>query len=237
MTHRRALHLCAGWHHPWSATAAFWDDLCKETGLQCSTHEDLDAGCAALAQQDHDLLVVSALRWTMAGNERYAPHRAQWAYDIPAAARQAITGHLQRGGALLAVHAASISFDTWPEWEDMVGGRWVWGQSGHPPFGRVHTRITRTDHPLTQGVADFESQDEVYGHLRRAPDSTVLAESRAEGGDWMPTVWCHAWQGARVCYDALGHQMESFSSPEHRRLLKQAVGWLLDSNKTSGAHS
>ena len=138
---------------------------------------------------------------------------------------------------MLAVHAASISFDTWPEWEDMVGGRWVWGQSGHPPFGRVHTRIIRADHPLTLGVADFESQDEVYGHLRRAPDSNVLAESRAEGGDWMPTVWCHAWQGARVCYDALGHQMESFSSPEHRRLLGQALGWLLDSNKTSGVPS
>lgn len=234
MNNGRALHLCAGWQHPWSATAPFWDGLFQDLRISCSHHEDLDSGCEALAKEDHDLLVVSTLRWTMANNERYAPQRAQWAYDIPPTSRQAITRHLQRGGALLAIHAASISFDTWPEWEEMVGGRWIWGQSSHPPYGKVQTRIIQQDHPMTRGVADFQSMDEVYGHLRRSSASKVLAESCAEGGEWMPTVWCHEWQGARVCYDALGHNMASYSSPEHRRLLMQAVRWLVDSNTSSG---
>ncbi len=226
----RALHLCAGWQHPWSATAPFWDDFFRELHLPCSVHEDLDEGCAALEKQDHDLLVVSALRWSMAQNERFAPHRAQWAYDIPHAARAAIAQHLEKGGALLAIHAASISFDSWPEWEDMLGGRWVWDQSGHPPYGPIQTRIIRKDHPMTRGVADFESIDEVYGSLRRSCDSTVLAESRASGQAWMPTVWCREWRGARICYDALGHNMASFTAPDHRRLLVQAVEWLMSAN-------
>lgn len=237
MKSSRALHLCAGWQHPWSATAPFWDDFFHALHMPCSVYENLDEGCAALCEQDHDLLVVSTLRWTMSQNERYAPQRAQWAYDIPQAARTAIAQHLQRGGALLAIHAASISFDTWPEWEDMVGGRWVWDQSGHPPYGPIQTRIIEKDHPLMQGVADFETMDEVYGNLRRSPHIHVLAESRAQGGAWMPTVWCHEWQGARVCYDALGHNMASFTSPDHRRLLVQAVNWLLKAQTSPGEPS
>ena len=230
----RAIHLTAGMYHPSEATAAFWQSLFAELGYEVSTHEDIDQGCAELASRPHDLLVVSALRWSMSQNERYEPHRAQWAYDIPAAARQAISDHLRGGGALLAMHTASICFDTWPQWEEMLGGRWVWGQSGHPPYGPVQTRILDRAHDLTQGVADFESRDEVYGHLRLADGLQALAESRPEGGHWMPTAWCHQWHGARVFYDALGHDMDSFAAPAHRRLLTNALGWLTAAQRSAG---
>lgn len=223
----RAIHLTAGLHHPAAATAPFWASLFDDLGISVATFEDIDAGCAALAARPHDLLVVSALRWSMTNDEKYAVHRDQWGYDIPSDARAAITAHLARGGALLAMHAATLCFDTWPQWEEIVGGRWVWGQSGHPPYGPVSTRVVAPDHPLMQGVSAFESRDEVYGELRRASHCEVLAQSRAEDGKWMPTVWCHQWQGARIFYDALGHNMDGFTDPAHRHLLTNAIGWLL----------
>ena len=144
----RAIHLTAGLHHPAAATAPFWASLFDDLGISVATFEDIDAGCAALAARPHDLLVVSALRWSMTNDEKYAVHRDQWGYDIPSDARAAITAHLARGGALLAMHAATLCFDTWPQWEEIVGGRWVWGQSGHPPYGPVSTRVVAPDHPL-----------------------------------------------------------------------------------------
>jgi type 1 glutamine amidotransferase len=223
----RAVHLTAGLYHPSEATAAFWQGLFDELGYEVSTHEDIDRGCAELASRPHDLLVVSALRWSMR-------HRAQWAYDIPEAARQAITAHLLGGGALLAMHTASICFDTWPEWEEMLGGRWVWGQSGHPPYGPVQTRVVQPQHELMLGVGDFDSRDEVYGNLRLAASVQALSESRPEGGAWMPTAWCNQWRGARVFYDALGHDMDSFATPAHRRLLTNALDWLLGDRRSTG---
>lgn len=233
----RAIHLTAGLHHPAEATAEFWADLFEEHGVSITTHEDLDAGCAALAAHRHELLVVSALRWSMTNHEKYAIYREQWGYDIPPAARDAISAHLKRGGALLALHAAAISFDTWPQWEDILGGRWVWGQSSHPPYGPVQTRVVAPAHPLMQGVNAFQSRDEVYGQLRRASHCTVLAESCAEDQDWTPTVWCQMWQGARVYYDALGHNTASFSDPAHRRLLSNALAWLLDRTSSQASEN
>jgi type 1 glutamine amidotransferase len=230
----RAVHLTAGLYHPSEATAAFWQGLFDELGYEVSTHEDIDRGCAELASRPHDLLVVSALRWSMSHSDRYEPHRAQWAYDIPEAARQAITAHLLGGGALLAMHTASICFDTWPEWEEMLGGRWVWGQSGHPPYGPVQTRVVQPQHELMLGVGDFDSRDEVYGNLRLAASVQALSESRPEGGAWMPTAWCNQWRGARVFYDALGHDMDSFATPAHRRLLTNALDWLLGDRRSTG---
>ena len=224
----RVVHLIGGLHHPVEATQTFWAELWSRLGIEAHTSEDIDEGCRVLASRPHDLLVVSALRWPMDNNERYAPHRERWAYRISPVARQAIEGHLASGGALLGVHAASICFGDWPGWGALLGGRWVWGRSGHPPLGPVQARIDRKDHPVMAGVDDFELVDEVYGDLDIQPDVQVLAHACAADGRWMPAWWVRRHGPATVCYGALGHDERSLRTPAHARALEQAVGWLLD---------
>ncbi|MFM1854938.1 MAG: hypothetical protein RLZ83_247 [Pseudomonadota bacterium] len=230
----RAIQLAGGLHHPVQASAAFWDALWQDVGVQTHTFEDIDAGCRALAAQSHDLLVVSALRWPMDHDEKYAPHRQRWAYRVSEQARLAIEGHLERGGALLAMHTACISFGDWPGWRNILGARWVWGQSSHLPHGLTYTRIDRHDHPIMAGVDDFEAQDEVYGQLEMLPTCEILAHSHAADGAWKPTWWTHRHEGAAVCVDLLGHDEGSLRVPAHGRALRQAVDWLLTRAQASG---
>ena len=231
MSTPRVVHLIGGLHHPAEATQSFWSELWARLGVEACTSEDIEQGCAVLASQPHDLLVVSALRWPMDHHERYAPHRERWAYRISAAARQAIEAHVASGGALLGVHAASICFSDWPRWGELLGGRWVWEQSSHPPLGPVRARVDRADHPVTAGVDDFDLVDEVYGNLEIRPDVEVLAHACALDGRWMPAWWARREGAATVCYDALGHDERSLRAPGHAQSLEQAARWLLGSSR------
>ena len=90
-----------------------------------------------------DLLVVNACRFRML-DERYTDEqRDEWATEATPMVRQAIREHLPAGRPLLGLHAASICFDDWPEWADLLGGAWQWEPSGHGPVAPLTLRRRR----------------------------------------------------------------------------------------------
>lgn len=133
--------------------------------------------------------------------------------------------YLAGGGALLVQHAAASAFPADPRWEELLGGRWVRGISIHPPHGDARIVVSDTEHPVTDGLDDFTLSDERYSHLRVSDDIAVLATHEHDGRDH-PMIWAHERDGARVVYDGLGHDGRSFDSPEHGRLVVNAVRWL-----------
>lgn len=136
----------------------------------------------------------------------------------------AVAAHLAADRPLLAVHAAAILFPDRPEWERLLGGRWVAGTSWHPELGLAHVRLE--PHPTTIGLADVEAIDERYTALRVSPEVAVLAWHE-EGEARHPLAWAHEHGGARVVYDALGHDTRSYDSPSRRALLEHEARWLL----------
>jgi type 1 glutamine amidotransferase len=153
--------------------------------------------------------------------------------SLTAAARAALAAHLRAGGGLLGVHTASICFDDWPEWGEALGGRWIWGHSGHPPLGPPVTVRVAAVHPLVDGVGDFTIVDEVYGDLERSADVTGLLTAAqpgepgepGESGAAQPLLWAREHEGGRVVYDALGHHPASYEVPQHREILRRAIRW------------
>ena len=143
--------------------------------------------------------------------------------------RAAITEHIARGGALLALHTAVICFDDWAGWGDMLGARWVWGRSSHPPFGRVDVRPTQKPGTLAAGLEAFGLDDEVYQGLEIDADVTPFAEARARdaASGWQPAAWTREHGGGRVAVDLLGHDSASLEMPAHRELLRRAALWAL----------
>jgi hypothetical protein len=162
----------------------------------------------------------------MTQHEKYAPYRAEWALSVPRQAQRRIAGHVGAGGGLLGVHTASICFDDWPEWGEILGGAWVWGRSHHPPLGRVRA-ILDGAHPLAAGLGDFEVVDESYADLRLQPGIEVYGWSEAVSGGVarQPALWTHRYRAGRIVYDSLGHDVESLEHPVHRRLLQRAARW------------
>ena len=221
----RALILSGGVTHDFPALNAEVRALLGERGITATVSEDFEGALRHL--DDVDLLVINMLRWTMQV-ERYADQRERWGLSPSPAARAAISRFVSSGGPLLALHAATICFDDWPEWRSIVGGRWVWGTSGHPPFGPMTVTVHPDRHPVVAGLpSSFELDDEAYGFLELEGDVRALAES-SHAGSAHPLVWARTFGTGRVVHDALGHAVASYRVPEHRALVTQAVGWLLE---------
>ena len=220
-----ALVLSGGVTHDFPALNAEVSALLGELGIGATVTEDFEGALRHL--DDVDLLVVNMLRWSMQSG-RYADQRERWGLSPSPASRAAIAGFVSSGGPLLALHAAAICFDDWPEWRSIIGGRWVWGTSSHPPFGRMTVTVHPDRHPVVAGLPiSFQLEDEAYGFLDREDDVRALVES-AHGGSSHPLVWARTFGAGRVVHDALGHAVPSYRVPEHRALVTQAVRWLLD---------
>ena len=211
--------------HDFAATGAALVALYQAAGHTVDVVDHPDAVAAPLTA-GADALVVSALYWTM-GGDAYDRWRAEWAYSTPAATRRAITGFVAGGGGLVANHTASICFDDWPEWGDIVGGSWHWGQSSHPPAGPVRAEVI-AEHPVVAGLGvSFELVDEVYGGLDLRPDIDVLATARRTPDDAdQPVVWTHRYGAGRVVYDGFGHDVASITDAGNARALTQALEWV-----------
>lgn len=214
--------------HDFVATGAALAELCVEAGHTVRLVSHPEALPDALGAAD--ALVVAALYWRMDG-AAYDAWRDAWAYRTSAPVREAIDGFVGDGGGLLASHTASICFDDWPEWGDIVGGAWQWGTSAHPPLGDVQAAVVG-GHPVVDGIGTtLDLVDEVYGDLALRPGLDVLVTARRAPDDAdQPVVWAHRYGAGRVVYDGFGHDARSLTHTGHARLIRQALEWITGGN-------
>lgn len=217
------LVLSGGISHPFAATSRAVAAILEEVGFESTVREDIEAALRELETTPVDLLTLNLLRWRMLA-DRFEEQRAEWGLELSNACRDAIAGHLERGGGILALHGAAISFDDWPEWRSVLGGVWRWSRSSHPPLGAATVAVRDRTHPLVAGIEDFEVVDEIYGFLDYEPDIEPLVTS-AHGGADHPLLWAREVGGGRVVYDALGHDDRSFAAPEHREIIRRSALW------------
>ena len=227
---KTAIIFTGGINHPFDDAAPVLAAILADAGFEVSVTTDLDEVLSTLRADQTALLVNYALRWSMTQDEKYAPDREAWALRVPQSARDAITGHVSGGGGLLGIHTASICFDDWSQWRDVLGGAWQWGRSWHPAPGPAQVKL-EVMHELVRGLADFAIRDEVYSDLDLTPQIDVAAWARAEvaaGGretGTQPALWTHRYGRGRVVYDALGHDSQSLEHPVHRRILQRSALW------------
>ena len=225
----RAVILSGGLTHDFPATSACLVEQLGAAGFESEVHDGRDGVDEALrVLRGTDLLVVNALRWSMAGPgvpERYRSRAEDEAASPGPGARAAFAEHLAGGGGVLAMHTAALCFDDWPEWAEALGARWVWGHSQHPPLGpEVSVSVTGT-HGIVAGLDGFVLVDEVYGDMEVAADVEPLLTAPQPGGDVMPLLWAREHGGGRVVYDALGHHPPSYDVPEHAEIVRRAARW------------
>lgn len=198
--------------HPFGRTSARIAEVLRGDGWEAAVDDDLDG---ALARLDGvDLLVVNAgdpWRGGVTG------------HGADAAASSGLRRAVARGIAVLAVHSAVSTLRDDPLWLDTVGGEWVPGTSWHPEISTARVRIV-AQHPITEGIADFDTFDERYTDLRVTADADVLAVHDLDGVPH-PLVWAREVGAARVAYVALGHDERAFDAVQARRLIAQAAAW------------
>ncbi len=143
-----------------------------------------------------------------------------------------LRGYVEGGGSLLALHLSSAAFREFPEWTTWIGGAWIAGQSMHPPISQATVTVHTDDHPIVAGFGDFDVFDEMYSYQDVDPANFVLASHRYEE-QVHPIAWARELPTGRVVYDALGHDVRSYASPERARLLQREVQWLIEGHNAA----
>lgn len=151
--------------------------------------------------------------------------------------RAALLDRVREGGAFVGAHCATDTFYEYPEYLEMVGGRF----DGHPWHQEVRVRVEDRDHPSTRHLDEsFAITDEIYqfgAPYDRASVDVLLSldtESvdvtrdsvRRTDGDFA-LAWCRSYGEGRVFYTALGHRPEVWADARFQQHLVGGIRWAL----------
>jgi type 1 glutamine amidotransferase len=167
-------------------------------------------------------------------------------YDMPkniSAAQKAKFMSLFDGGVgLVALHHSLCSYQGWPEYEQIIGGRYaepnparpgtVTEQVGYQHDVDIPVLISATNHPATAGLKDFSIQDEIYWGFRFGSDAMpLITTTHPKSGK--PLGWARTQGKSRVVYLQLGHGPSAFNNENYRRLLRQSIRWVARPSRTT----
>ena len=129
----------------------------------------------------------------------------------------------QTGQGIVLLHHAILAYPKWPAWRELAG---IEGDSftdfDHSQTMGIH--VVDADHPITQGLADWETVDETYTMADADDDNHLLLTT--DHPKCMKTIaWTRRCGQARVfCYQ-LGHDAVAFENAGFREVLRRGIQW------------
>ena len=145
---------------------------------------------------------------------------------LSAGAKENLVSFVKDGKGLVISHLSSASFKEWEEFRKLCGRYWVMGKSGHGPRSVFKVRIANKNHPITQGLSDFEADDELYAKLQGDEPITVLVEADS---DWSKQTEALAFTveygKGRVFHETFGHDGKAVLNPAVQKLIQRGSEW------------
>ncbi|MDZ7373812.1 MAG: ThuA domain-containing protein [candidate division KSB1 bacterium] len=196
-------------NHDWRATTLVMRQQLEEAGIKVVVSEEPAVlGTPAAAAYDAIVLHYNRPQRWDSTTERGLIHLVR---DL--------------GKGLVVVHSSNNAFPGWKEFEEMIGLAWREG-AGHDRYGRFTVRIVDPEHPITSGLTDFETTDELYRDLTQYSPFHILAvaHSRDKDRDY-PMIFIRAYGEGRVFHTVLGHSVESMQCEGFRLTFVRGTLW------------
>jgi type 1 glutamine amidotransferase len=154
--------------------------------------------------------------------------------EITEAQKKKFLALFEHGIGLVVLHHALVSYQHWPDYERIIGGRYpeADGRSGAitPEVGYRHdvevpVVIVAKEHPITAGLTNFIIHDEIYWGFRVQPDVVPLLTTTLEKSA-KPLAWTREQSKSRVVYLQLGHDHSAYENPNYRELVARSITWV-----------
>ena len=141
-------------------------------------------------------------------------------------AQENLLNFVKDGKGFFVQHLASASFPNWEEFGKLCGRKWIMGTSGHGPRSVFKAKMLNKEHPITAGLSDFETDDELYAKLQGTGEINVLISADS---DWSkktePLLFTSNYGKGRSVYNAFGHDRKALLNPNVQKLIVRGVEW------------
>ena len=141
------------------------------------------------------------------------------------------------GKGFVGVHSATITFTSWPEYGEMIGGYF-----DEHPWGTFDAPVIVED-PMFPGMQQwprsFVLRDEIYQIkdysrdkvrvlMRLDPSKLDLKNTKVHRADRdFAVTWAKNYGKGRVFYSTLGHVTENWDDPRIQKMYTEAIKWAL----------
>lgn len=156
----------------------------------------------------------------------------------------AVKTFVSAGNGFYSMHNNAFVSRSSKNYREVQGGYAL----SHPPLRPFKVKIVNKEHPITKDVEDFMVNDEQhYLVYDKDPKNILLQSENIDGLTFTPNLrdpanpgqppknlgtttasgWAHEYGKGRVAFTAMGHTVHAMWHPEHLKLQKNAVRWLL----------
>jgi uncharacterized protein len=146
------------------------------------------------------------------------------------------------GKGFVGVHSATITFTSWPEYGEMIGGYF-----DEHPWGTFDAPILVEDPTfpgMQQWPRSFVLRDEIYQMKDYSRDKVRVlmrldtskldlknAKVHRHDGDFA-VAWAKTYGKGRVFYSTLGHVPENWDDPRLQTMYTEAIKWAIGLKET-----
>jgi len=142
---------------------------------------------------------------------------------------------ISEGKPLVALHHSICAFDDWPEYWNIIGGKYfhkstTFKGKDYQPCSYIHdlhfnVKVVDKDSPVTKGIADFPIFDETYkGYYVEEGVTPLLTTDEPSS---TPIIgWSKIYGKSRIVVLQSGHDVPTFENQNFRKLLKQSIEWV-----------
>lgn len=142
----------------------------------------------------------------------------------------------EEGIPTVMLHHSLISHPEFPLFRELFGAQYLlkdteingrtYKASSYLHPTDVNIYIVEREHPITEGVADFKINDEVFKNVYYNPHIDVLARTDHPEGD-APVVWTHQYKKTPVFGMIQGDAGGAFNDPNYRKIFYQGVRYIV----------
>jgi glucose/arabinose dehydrogenase/type 1 glutamine amidotransferase len=139
--------------------------------------------------------------------------------------------YIQGGGGYVGIHSASDTEYDWPWYGGLVGAYF----NNHPAQQTAKLVVNDDEHESTESLPTvWERFDEWYNfrtnprgnvHVLLTIDERSYSPGAGAMGSDHPMAWCHAYDGGRAWYTALGHTDASYSESLFLKHVLGGIEW------------
>ncbi len=159
-------------------------------------------------------------------------HFQNWERPGPGqVARENLRAFVARGGGLVSVHFGCGAWhQEWPEYQAILGRVWHGigpGKPQHDPRGPFRVHWVDREHPITRGLEDFTTTDELYTCLTGDAPIQLLAQAQSIVDHKLhPMAFARTYGAGRVFLTTLGHDVLAWTNhPTVGELVRRGTSW------------